>query len=285
MATIDPKGKIVVVTGATSGLGQAFALDIAKRGAIVALAGRDAARANATRDEIVKAGGTADVFLGDVSTVGGAKALAKSLLAKHPKIDLLVNNAGGTFKKREQNADGVERTFALNALGSWVLERELHGALSAAKGRVVNVATGFLNSYPVVIGELTTGPRKYSGFTAYGRAKQAVVMMTVEQAERYRKDGVTVVSMTPGIVMGTRFGGGQPKLMQAIAGPIMRAIGIACTLEEAQRRFRVAAFDEVLSGAYLVKGKPADLPKPAREPQTRRAVVELLENLTARRAA
>src|SRR5687768_5519424 len=118
---MDPKGKIVVITGATSGLGQQFAIDIAKRGARVVFVGRDAKRAEETRERA----GSGEIILGDVSTIAGAKAVAREILAKHPKIDVLVNNAGGTFKTFSKTADGVEMTFALNTLGAWVLAREL----------------------------------------------------------------------------------------------------------------------------------------------------------------
>ena len=67
-------------------------------------------------------------------------------------------------------------------------------------------------------------------------------------------------ALHPGVIVGTRFGGGQPKWMQAIAGPIMRGVGFACTLEEAVRRFKVAAFDPIPNGSYVVKGVPSPLP-------------------------
>lgn len=272
------KGKVVVVTGATSGLGQATAIDLAKRGAKVLVVGRDSGRAQETLAGVRAAGGEADVVLGDVSTVAGAKALAQAIIAKAPRIDVLINNAGGQFKTMTKTTDGIETTFALNTLGAWTLERELHGAIAAAKGRVVNVATGFLDSFPVDVDDLAS-PKNYKSLAQYGRVKQASVMMTVEQAKRYESEGVKAVSIHPGIIMGTRFNGGQPKAMQAIAGPIMRAIGFACTLEEAQRRFRVAAFGDVPNGSYIVKGAPAPLPKQVNDAGVRTRVVQLLEKL------
>jgi len=281
---VEPKGKVVVVTGATSGLGKATAIDLAKRGARVLVVGRDSARANETLEELKKAGGEGEVILGDVSTVTGARTLARAILAKAPRIDVLINNAGGTFKTESKTSEGIETTFALNTLGAFVLEKELHGALVAAKGRVVNVATGFLNNFPVDVDDLVA-PKKYGGTAQYGRSKQASVMMTVEQARRYAADGVTAVSIHPGIIMGTRFGGGQPKAMQMIAGPIMRLIGLACTLEEAQRRFFVAAFGDVPNGSYIVNGKPAELPKQVKDESVRARVYALLEKLAVPGAA
>jgi NAD(P)-dependent dehydrogenase (short-subunit alcohol dehydrogenase family) len=107
-------------------------------------------------------------------------------------------------------------------------------------------------------------------------------MMTVEQAKRFETDGIKVNALHPGVIMGTRFGGGQPKAMQMIAGPLMRAIGFACTLEEAVRRFRLACFDDAIpTGAYVVKGKSAPLPKQANDASVRTRVMALLDHSAA----
>jgi NAD(P)-dependent dehydrogenase (short-subunit alcohol dehydrogenase family) len=277
---MDPKGKIVVVTGATSGLGQAVAIDFAKAGARVLIVGRDAERANQTLAQAKEGGGEAEVILGDVSTRAGARAVAAQILQRTQKIDVLLNNAGGNFKTHSKTPDGIESTFALNTLGAWILEKELHSALAAAKGRVVNVATGFLDSFPLKVDELVEAPN-FSTLKTYGAAKQASVMMTVEQAKKYASDGVTAVSIHPGIIMGTRFGGGTPKIAQLIGGPIMRAIGMACTLDEAVRRFRVACFGDVPTGSYLQKGAPTALPKQSNDEAIRGQVVALLDKLAA----
>jgi NAD(P)-dependent dehydrogenase (short-subunit alcohol dehydrogenase family) len=275
--SMDPAGKTVVITGATSGLGQAAAIHFAGRGAKVIVVGRDPTRAEETRQA---AGENAEIVLGDVSTRSGALSVARSLLAGHPRVDVLLNNAGGQFASLTRTADDIESTFALNTFGAFVLERALHGALVAAKGRVVNVATGLLDWFPVDPADLVA-PRKFSGMSQYGRTKQASVMMTVEQAERFTAEGVTVVSVHPGIIMGTRFNGGQPKFVQMVGGPIMRALGAACTLEEATRRFEVACFGDVPTGSYLVNGKVAALPKQVADAAVRARVFALLESLAA----
>jgi retinol dehydrogenase-14 len=263
----------VVVTGATNGLGQAVAIDLAKQGATVLVVGRDAARGAET---VARAGGNAELVVGDCSTKAGIAALGSALRAKAPKLDVLINNAGGNFDALKTTADGVEASFALNTLGPYLLERELHASLVAAKGRVVNVATGFLDWYPVDVDDLAN-PKKFATTAQYAKAKQALVMLTVEQAARFAPDGVKVVSMHPGIIMGTSFGGGQPAIAQAIGGPIMRLLGVACTLEEAVRRFNVAAFGDVPSGSYLVKGEVAPLPKQVNDAAIRAKVVALVE--------
>jgi NAD(P)-dependent dehydrogenase (short-subunit alcohol dehydrogenase family) len=277
---MDIKGKIVVITGATSGLGQAAAIDFAKAGAKVFVVGRDAMRAAETQTSARNAGGEAEVIIGDVSTRAGVKAVAQAILAKTARVDVLVNNAGGTFKTFSRSADGIEATFALNTLSAFVLAQELRKALAAAHGRVVNLVTGFLGTFPVDV-EGLVAPKKYGAFGQYGRAKHASLMMTIEEAKRFAADGVTVVALHPGVIMGTRFGGGQPKLAQMLGGPIMRGIGFASTIEEAVDRFRVACFGDVPSGSYLVRGKPAPLPKQSNDEATRANVLALLERLAA----
>jgi NAD(P)-dependent dehydrogenase (short-subunit alcohol dehydrogenase family) len=270
------EGKTVVITGATSGLGQAAAIDFAKGGAKVFIVGRDEARAKETQAQAPNS----EVIIGDVSTRAGVKAVAQALLAKAPKIDVLLNNAGGQFKTLTKTTDGIETTFALNTFGAYLLERELHGAIAATKGRVVNVVTGFLNSFPIDPDDLVE-PKKFASLGAYAKSKHASVMMSVEQAKRYEPEGIKVEAVHPGIIMGTRFGGGQPKIAQAIGGPIMRAIGMACTLEEAVRRFRVACFDDLPSGSYMVKGQVAELPKQVNDVAVRGKLVGLLEKLAS----
>ena len=273
--SVDPRDKIVVITGATSGLGRAAALDFAQRGARVFVVGRDAARAEETRRMIVEAKGRAEVALGDVSTKEGVRAIAASILSATDRVDVLLNNAGGSFKASESTAEGLESTYALNTLGAFRLEQALHPALSSAHGRVVNVATGFLDRFPVDVEDLPR-PKAFSSMTQYGRAKLASVMMTVEQSARL--PGITAVSVHPGIILGTNFGGGQPKAMQVLMGPVLRGIGLACTLEEAVRRFRVACFgDDVPTGSYVVKGVAAPLPKQANDGAVRARVWSLLE--------
>jgi NAD(P)-dependent dehydrogenase (short-subunit alcohol dehydrogenase family) len=271
--------KTIVVTGATGGLGQAAAIGFAPHHRVIVV-GRDAVRGAETVAAVRAAGGTADLVLGDVSTRAGVAAVAAAIRGMTSRIDVLVNNAGGNFDADKKTEDGIERTFALNTLGPWLLEQALHAELAAAKGRVVNVATGFLDWYPLEVDDLVA-PKKFATTAQYAKCKLASVMMTIEQSARFAPEGITVVSMHPGIIMGTQFGGGQPKIAQAIGGPIMRLFGVACTMDEAVAKFRVSAFDPVPTGSYLVNGKPAPLPKQAQDAAIRAGVIGLLEKLVA----
>lgn len=273
-------GRRVLVSGAGSGIGKGIAFLMARLGARLIICGRKPEALEETATWLRKLGSPEVLVVpASIRDPDAVASLMDTVWERFGGLDVLINNAGGQFKTMTKTSDGIETTFALNTLGAWTLERELHGAIAAAKGRVVNVATGFLDSFPVDVDDLVA-PKKYKSIAQYGRTKQASVMMTVEQAKRYESEGVKAVSIHPGIIMGTRFNGGQPKAMQMIAGPIMRAIGIACTLDEAQRRFRVAAFGDVPNGSYLVNGAPAPLPKQVNDGAVRTRVVQLLEKLS-----
>src|SRR5207253_7427719 len=141
-----------------------------KQGAHVLVVGRDPQRAEETANAIRAVNGKVDVILGDVATRAGAAKVGDAILAKTDRIDVLLNNAGGQFKERKLTIDGVEMTFALNVLGAYILEKKLHAALAKGKGRVVNLATGFLNSFPVDVTDVAVRAKKFGGLNQYGQA-------------------------------------------------------------------------------------------------------------------
>ena len=134
----------VLVTGATSGIGKATALGLARLGARVSIVGRDARRTEAAADEIRAAGRRrVSVFLADLSSQAQVRRLADQVLAGMPRIDVLVNNAGGYWNTRHLTDDGLERTFALNHLAPFLLTNLLLDRLTeSAPARVVTVSSG-----------------------------------------------------------------------------------------------------------------------------------------------
>src|SRR5437667_2596690 len=138
------QGKICLITGATSGIGKETALGLARRGAHVVIVGRDAARTRAAAESIGREAGTEGVAYlpADLSSLAEVRGLAREFKARHSRLDVLVNNAGGIFTRRETSADGFERTWALNHLSYFLLTQELLELLKAsAPARIVNVAS------------------------------------------------------------------------------------------------------------------------------------------------
>jgi NAD(P)-dependent dehydrogenase (short-subunit alcohol dehydrogenase family) len=201
------KGKLCVITGATSGIGFEAACALARQGAILALTGRDKERGEATLARLRAA--TPDVraamHYADLSSMAEVRRLGAELLAAYPRIDVLINNAGGLFREREVTADGLERTFALNHMAYFLLTHALRDRLAASTpARVINVASRAHVGVRLDFDDLN-GERQYDGWTAYRRSKLANILFTRELARRLAGTGVTATCLHPGFVA-SRFG-------------------------------------------------------------------------------
>jgi retinol dehydrogenase-14 len=200
-------GKVVLVTGGTSGIGKATAIGLATMGARVGITGRDAARTEQAAAEIRVASNNpaVDAFAADMSSQAEVRRLAAGVLEAYPRLDVLVNNAGGFWAHRHVTADGLERTFALNHLAPFLLTNLLLDRLKAdAPSRVVTVSSGASSAGRIEFDDLQ-GARDYSGQRAYNQSKLANVMFTNELARRLAGTGVTANSLHPGVVH-TNFG-------------------------------------------------------------------------------
>jgi NAD(P)-dependent dehydrogenase (short-subunit alcohol dehydrogenase family) len=276
-------GKTVLITGATSGIGEATAIALARQGARVLVVGRDQARGAAAVQELTRVGGTGEFLSANLLSLKDVARLADEVMKRTSSLDVLVNNAGGMFGTKTMSADNIETTFALNTVAAFALTNHLHGALAQAHGRVVNIATGFLGRTKLNVHDLVNPP-SYSSFGSYARAKLASIMMTVEQAERWKSEGISAVSVQPGIVVGTRFGGREPSgpsFGRTVGATLLKLLGIGATLEQATDRYQQAAFGDMASGTYFAWGKVAKLPQQAQDAGVRQAVWQLLEKLSS----
>jgi NAD(P)-dependent dehydrogenase (short-subunit alcohol dehydrogenase family) len=193
----------IVITGATSGVGEASARLLASLGARVVIVARDPARAQAVASDLP--GPRAAPVIADLSTVAGVRSAADALQTAYPRIDVLVNNAGGVFMRRETTADGHERTIALNVLAPYLLTRLLEPALRrAASPRVVNIASAAHRGAHLDLDDLDS-VRRYRGFSVYGRSKLALILITRAFARRSNPSDLAFFSVHPGFVR-SRFG-------------------------------------------------------------------------------
>ena len=194
-------GKTVVITGATAGIGEATAVGIARQGADLALVGRDKARMEKVAAQCRQAGaGHVATYFADFGSLTQVRALAASLLADLPRIDVLVNNAGLISQRRSETVDGYERVFAVNHLAPYLLTRLLVDRLVAsAPARVVMVAS---DAY--TFGDMTPEDWMSTGtfrpMKVYGRSKLGNMLFTYELAQRLAGSGVTVNCLHPGFV-------------------------------------------------------------------------------------
>jgi NAD(P)-dependent dehydrogenase (short-subunit alcohol dehydrogenase family) len=214
-------GKHVVITGPTSGIGRQIALDLGARGAHLVLACRDEAKGGdiARAIEAHPQAGQVDVLRVDVSRHRSIESFAATCIARHPPIDVLVNNAGTIQGERHETADGIEVTFATNVLGYHLITRGLaeHFNTTAAP-RIVVVASAFAGDLDLTDLEFTRRP--YDGLVAYRQSKACDRLWSWALARRLHPRGITVNVMTPGWVPNTDLSRDlQPEIRQARARP------------------------------------------------------------------
>lgn len=193
--------KIVLVTGATDGIGRETARQLAARGAAVILHGRDAARLQAAVAAVSAAvpGATLHTVRGDLARLDEVRALAEELVARFPRLDAMVHNAGIFAESRACTVDGFESTFAVNHLAPFVLTHLALAPLRAARGRVVVVSSVAHQRGELDLDDLAHA-RDFSGYAAYARSKLCNVLFAAELARRLGDTGPTANSLHPGVV-------------------------------------------------------------------------------------
>lgn len=195
------EGQVVLITGATSGLGLAAAGGFARLGATVWLAARNRERGEAARARILERQGDADVRveLSDLSRPESVRRFAERFTGEAQRLDVLVNNAGVLTQGRELSADGIELTLATNVIGPFLLTQLLVGLLErGAPSRIVNVSSGGMYAQKLRVDDLQSEQGDFHGPTVYARTKRAEVILTEMWAQRLAGTGVTVHAMHPG---------------------------------------------------------------------------------------
>ena len=195
------RGKVVLVTGATSGLGVAAATEFAHHGATVHLLARDRTRGEDARAAVAEraTGDGVHLELCDLSDLGAVRAFAERFASENPRLDVLVNNAGVMAAQRELSADGIEMTFAVNVLAGFLLTAGLLEPLrSAAPSRVINVSSGGMYAQRLAADDLQAEKGDFTPTTVYAQTKRAEVILTEMWAERLAPEGISVHSMHPG---------------------------------------------------------------------------------------
>jgi NAD(P)-dependent dehydrogenase (short-subunit alcohol dehydrogenase family) len=201
------KGNTVVITGGTSGIGEVAAEMLAKKGARIVLVARDESRGEGTLARLRdSAPGLAhSVYFADLTRIAEVKRVATEIAAQEPRIDVLINNAGALFARRQVTQDGLEFTFALNHMAYFVLAEGLRERLIASRpARIINTASAAHQDATLDFDDLQSA-KTYRALRAYSRSKLCNILFTRELARRLHGTGVTANCLHPGFVA-TRFG-------------------------------------------------------------------------------
>ncbi|WP_240771584.1 SDR family NAD(P)-dependent oxidoreductase [Nocardia sp. CS682] len=191
----DLTGKTVVVTGASSGIGAEAAATLAARGATVAVVGRSPER---TAEVAAKAG--AEPFLADFARFDEVRKLADQLLDRYPRIDVLANNAGGSWPKRTATDDGNELTFQVNHLSPFLLTSLLLDRLVQSRARVINTASMTYRMAKLNLDTVNATTGSFNQMGAYAASKLANIVFTRELARRTAGTGLVTAAFHPGAV-------------------------------------------------------------------------------------
>ena len=261
----DMKGKVCIITGSNSGIGKETAKSLAQMGATVVMAVRDQERGEKARREVVKQTGddSVDLMICDLSSMDSIRRFAKAFRKKYERLDVLVNNAGALFNRREVTQEGFERTLAVSYLGPFLLTHELLDLLkSSAPSRIVNVSSGLAKNGQVDLDNLQseknyTGTKAYSRVRApvYANTKLMVMMFTYELARRLKGSGVTANVLMPGFAA-TNLGKSSGSLGSSIMFKMVRPMQVSAK-KAAETSVYLASSDDVkdVTGKCFAKKK------------------------------
>ena len=272
---------LVVLTGATRGIGQAAAIELARHSVELVLVGRDAARVAAVAREARTAGGGATVHehVADLALMSEVRSLAATLRERHAHIDVLANNAGAVFQTRQVTAEGLEQTFALNHLAPFLLTNLLRDRLAGA--RVVTTSSDAHKAGLLDLDDLQS-ERRYSPMRVYGTSKLCNILFTRELARRAPE--LHANCFHPGVVR-TGFGkndGGLLKIGLTLGGPFLRS-----PERGARSLVWLALSDDAatLTGEYVVDEKVVTPNAQARDDGLAARLWERSEEIVATRGA
>ena len=272
--------KVFVLTGATSGIGKALAMDLARTGETLVIVAREAGRGSAALKEITLAtqNRSIDLQLCDLSILSSVRNLAEVLKSRYEKIDVLINNASVYRRKRVVTMDGYEEMFAANHLGPFLLTNLLLEPLQAAvqsngSARIVNITAP--STVPLNFDDLH-GERNFNSLKTFGATKMANLLFTFELARRLENTGIVVNAIHPGLARSglmregnilmrlfTRAASPPPE---KVTGPILQAV--------------VAPEFEDMTGKFLHHGKEIETPAYALNRTAQQRLWEISESLT-----
>ena len=279
MARADLTGRLCVVTGANQGIGRATAEGLARLGAGLVLICRRNEDGQTVAREIGRRGGPVpEVVEADLSSQAAIRRAAAEIHSRHPRVNVLINNAGIIPQHREVTVDGLELQFAVNHLAYFLLTNLLLPQLRAgAPARVVNVSSGAHDHARLDFDDLQS-ERRYEPQEVYSRTKLANILFTYELARRIEPREVTANCLTPGVVATRML---RDYLGQPAGGGSDSTFG-ASPEQGAETSIYLAASPEVagVTGKYFYRKKPVRSSRESYDEAAARRLWELSERLT-----
>ena len=221
----DMAGQVVLLTGATSGLGKAAANQLARCGATLVLVGRNADRNQLVVDAMIESSGNKAIsqVAADMGDYEQVRSLASEVLARHDRLDVLIHNAGALTNERTNARDGTEATVASQVVGPFLLTGLLLDRLAAsAPARVLTMSSGGMYTARLTVSALEMPADKYKGAEQYARAKRAQVTLNEMLAERFGDRGIHFHSLHPGWADTPGVDDSLP-LFSKVMGPLLRS--------------------------------------------------------------
>lgn len=254
---MEMAGKVCVITGSNSGIGKETALALAEMGATVVMVVRNQEKGQNALDEIMTKTGNHSIslMLCDMSSMTSIRSFAAELKKRYTHLDVLINNAGAEFVKRQVTSEGFEQTFAVNYLAPFLLTYELLDLLKAsAPSRIINVSSGLAKNGKIDFNDLQN-EKNYRGMQAYSNAKLMLMMFTYALSRRLEGTGVMANVLMPGFVA-TNLGKNSGSLRSAILFTLVRPMQISAK-KGAETTIYLASADEVkdVSGKCFAKKK------------------------------
>ncbi|MFX1394294.1 MAG: SDR family oxidoreductase [Promethearchaeota archaeon] len=255
---IDMNGKVVMITGANSGIGKETAIQLANMGATIIMVCRNKERGEAALKDIKEKTNSnkIDLLFADLADQNSIRLMVEEFKKKYDKLHVLINNAGLILRKRSTTLEGYENTFAINYLGHFLLTYLLLDLLkSSTPARIINVSSALHKFAKPDFNDINM-EHKYSGFRAYANSKLYNILFTYELARRLESTRVTVNSLHPGAVR-TNFGKNNRKKLLRIIFYILRPFYISAK-KGARTSIYLASFPEVehITGKYFIKSSP-----------------------------
>jgi NAD(P)-dependent dehydrogenase (short-subunit alcohol dehydrogenase family) len=278
---MDMKSKVVLITGATNGIGKVTALELAKMGANVVIVGRNSQKTAVVAEEIrhqLNGSGAVDTLVGNLASLKEIENIAQEFKAKYQRLDVLINNAGAYFTERKLSPDGYEMTFALNHLNYFYLTSLLLDLIKAsAPARIVNVSSSAHYAAKLDFDNLNQ-EKKFNGWKAYAQSKLMNIYFTSELAKRLQGSGVTTNVLHPGFVA-TNFG----RSNGGVFNPLFRLVQLAAISPEegAKTTLYLASSPDVenISGEFFAKSQNKKASREAYNAEAAAKLWQLTEKL------